>query len=120
MGRESRADGEEGSARTARTGWSLRIGRLFGIPLRVHVTFPFILIWYGLDAARMGGDAALAVAYILAVFAFVVLHELGHAGMGRVFGVRTREIVLYPIGGIARLDRFPTGFPELLIAFAGP
>ncbi len=120
MGTGTGAAGDAGSSRTARAGWSLRIGRPFGIPVRVHVTFPLMLVWYALNAERKGGNAAVAVAYILMIFGLVVLHELGHAGMGRAFGVRTREIVLYPIGGVARLDRLPTGIAELLIALAGP
>jgi stage IV sporulation protein FB len=118
----TRAEGGAGSARPTRIGWSLGLGRLFGIPLRVHVTFLLIVVWYGLSASRAGGSAVLAVAFVLLLFTLVVLHELGHAVVARAFGVRTQEIVLYPIGGIARLrvDRMPTGPPELLIALAGP
>jgi stage IV sporulation protein FB len=58
--------------------------------------------------------------FLVLVFACVALHELGHAAMALKFGVKTREIVLYPIGGIAALDRMPGGKAELLIALAGP
>jgi Zn-dependent protease/predicted transcriptional regulator len=102
------------------SGWSWRICSVFGIPIRIHVTFLLILAWAGLGATKSGGSAPFAIFFVLLLFACVVLHELGHALMARRFGVRTREIVLYPIGGIARLESMPSGKAELLIAIAGP
>ena len=101
-------------------GWSLRLGSVFGVPVRVHFTFAVLLIWFAVTRHRQGHDLVLAAVFLLAVFGCVLLHELGHAGVAKLFGVTTREIVLYPIGGIARLERIPGGLAELFIALAGP
>ncbi len=104
--------------------WSLSIGRLFGIRLELHVTFLLFVAWVAVDQGLLAGhvEAALAaVVLTLLVFACVVLHELGHALTARRFGVRTRDIVLLPIGGVARLERMPSRpRQELLVAIAGP
>ncbi len=101
-------------------GWSITVARALGIPIRVHFTFLLLVVWFWFWGSRVGHRPTLAVLLLLALFGCVVLHELGHAAMALRFGVRTREIVLYPFGGIARLDRLPTGVGELWIALAGP
>lgn len=104
--------------------WSLNIGRLFGIRLELHVTFLLFVGWVAVDQGLLAGrpEAAFAaVVLTLLVFACVVLHELGHALTARRFGVATRDIVLLPIGGVARLERMPARpQQELLVAVAGP
>src|SRR5437762_8281538 len=102
---------------------SWRIGSAFGIGLYVHWTFlllPAAVGWYNLQHG--GKEAAvLSVATIFALLGCVMLHELGHALMARLYGVGTRDITMYPIGGIARLERMPERpIEELLIAIAGP
>ena len=103
---------------------SWKIGRLAGITVRMHATFPLLLVWIaGMHYAenQRWSDVATALAYTLAVFGIVVLHELGHALAARKFGIRTRDITLLPIGGIARLDRIPERpRQEFWIAVAGP
>jgi Zn-dependent protease/predicted transcriptional regulator len=98
----------------------LQLGSALGIPIRLHTTFLLLLVWFGYHSTRSGNRLVWSLAYLGLVFLCVVLHELGHAAMARRFGVRTREIVLYPVGGIARLEAMPAGRAELFIALAGP
>jgi Zn-dependent protease len=94
--------------------------RIFGVPVRLH--FTFVLLFVFLVVAGIGeGQSGLANAvYIAALFVSVVLHELGHALVGRHFGVRTLEIVMFPIGGVARLGETPKPRGEFWTAAAGP
>ena len=102
--------------------WSWRIGRVAGIRISVHVTFLLILLWIVVEEYALGVRAMAGTAlYMLALFTIVVLHELGHALTARRFGVVTRDIILLPIGGVARLERMPRNpRQELLVAVAGP
>lgn len=101
-----------------------KIGRLGGVDIRIHATFPLLLIWVGASRyleSHVWTDALGGVVLTLTLFVFVTLHELGHATVARRCGVRTRDITLLPIGGIARLERQPNRpRDELLIALAGP
>lgn len=101
---------------------SFQIGRLFGIPLYVHTTFFLLPAWLLLTNSGAGPLNAVFVLILLAtMFACVVLHELGHALMARYFGIGTESITLYPVGGVARLQRMSEKpFEEICIALAGP
>jgi Zn-dependent protease/CBS domain-containing protein len=104
--------------------WSWRIGSISGIALYVHATFVLLVAWIGLDAYHTSGHimpAITGVLFVAAIFLMVVLHELGHALMARRYGVHTRDIILLPIGGVARLERMPREpKQELLVSLAGP
>lgn len=102
---------------------SLRIGRLFGIGVFVHPTFWLLPLFVFLSSsASLGTEhAALDVAVVFAVFGCVALHEFGHALAAMCYGIRTRDITLYPIGGVARLENMPErAWPEIVVALAGP
>ncbi len=101
--------------------WSIRLGTIAGIRIEVHVTFLLGFAWL-VAVSSTGPRNALLVAFELAlIFACVLLHELGHALAARRYGIRTREIVLLPIGGVARLERMPEKpAQEMFVAIAGP
>ena len=104
--------------------WSWRIARVAGIGLCMHVTFLILLAWAGVSyylKRHQWQDVVGGLAFVGALFAIVVLHELGHALTAKKFGVRTLDITLLPIGGVARLERIPEDpKQELWIALAGP
>lgn len=103
--------------------WSYRIANIAGIEVRIHATFLLLLAFYGADAYSQSGsaEAVKTVSFILLLFLCVVLHEFGHAFAARAFGIRTPDITLLPIGGVARLERMPSNpWQELVIAVAGP
>jgi stage IV sporulation protein FB len=103
--------------------WSFPIARLFGSEIRIHVTFFLLLAWIGYSHYQQGGSAAAVegIAFILALFACVVAHEFGHALAARRYGIRTPDITLLPIGGLARLERMPEkSGQEIVVALAGP
>ncbi|WP_170788566.1 site-2 protease family protein [Ruegeria lacuscaerulensis] len=103
--------------------WSFSLGRILGSELRVHVTFFLLLAWVGFAAYSSGGLAAAVenLIFVLALFACVVAHEFGHALMARRYGIKTPDITLLPIGGLARLERMPENpMQEVWVALAGP
>jgi Zn-dependent protease/CBS domain-containing protein len=93
---------------------------IFGVPVRFHFTFILLLIFLlfiGIGERQSGASTAI---YVLALFASVLLHELGHTLVARHYGIKTLEIVMFPIGGVSRPEKEPEARQELPIALAGP
>lgn len=112
--------------------WSIPAGRLFGVEIRIHLTFVFLLIfvWVTERAAHGTNGAMRGLALVGIVFGCVVLHELGHALVALRAGVPAKGIILLPIGGITLLDESAQSPEarqavepwkrEIRIALAGP
>ena len=106
-------------------GNAIRLFSVRGIVIRMHITFPLILVWgaiqFGLISGLGVSGAIFGVIVFLLLFVIVVLHELGHSFAAQYYGVPVKEIVLLPIGGLAQLARIPEDpRQELVIAIAGP
>ena len=104
--------------------WSIPIGQFRGIKVYIHWTFMLLLVWIAMSSYRSSHNTnqlLLSVGYILTLFACVVLHEFGHALTARRFGIKTKDITLFPMGGMARMEKMPESpKEEFLVAIAGP
>jgi len=103
--------------------WSISMGRFAGTEVKIHITFLLFLAWIAFSAWSRGGPAAAldSTAFIVLLFACVVLHEFGHIAAARRYGIGTPTVTLLPIGGVASLQRLPSDpKQELVVALAGP
>jgi Zn-dependent protease len=103
--------------------WSIDLGSIAGTAIRVHVTFLLFLAFIGILAYRANGPEAAwdTLAFIVLIFVCVLAHEFGHVLMARRFGAKTRDVTLFPIGGVANIERVPEKpSQEILVSLAGP
>ena len=90
--------------------WSWKLGEVAGIGVHVHATFLLLIAWVALLhwlEERSLGLVLQGVGFVLVLFACVLLHELAHALTAKRYGIKTRDITLLPIGGMAQLERIP-------------
>ena len=88
--------------------------------MRIHATFFLLLLYVAFIDTGGGGDALQRTAFVVGIFACVLLHELGHALTASLYNINTRDIVLYPFGGVATLLAEGKPKEEFFIALAGP
>jgi Zn-dependent protease len=114
--------------------WSIAVGRIFGVEIRIHLTFVFLLLFvWVMQAPTKNPDPARGALLVGIVFVSVVLHEIGHALVAAHFGLSAKALILLPLGGVAVMDQasdpteiFPDALPfprwkrEIWIALAGP
>ncbi|MGA3212384.1 MAG: site-2 protease family protein [Terriglobales bacterium] len=106
--------------------WSISVGRIFGVEVRVHLTFLLLLVfvWISEAATTRGTTPERAVALVAIIFGSVVLHEFGHALVATRSGLPARSIILLPIGGVTLTEETARNEPhssrEIRIALAGP
>jgi len=103
--------------------WSISAGRIFGINLRIHLTFFLLLLFVFASAYSERGFNAgvMSALFICAIFACVVIHEVGHSLIARRFGKEAKSITLLPIGGMATVEEMPKKpAQEIAVALIGP
>jgi len=103
-----------------RTSGTVKGFRLLGVPVRLHFTFLILLIFLVVTVFGSHQSGANYALFLLGLFVSVLLHEMAHAFVGSRFGVRTTEIVMFPIGGLSRMERTLRPTEELLTSLAGP
>jgi Zn-dependent protease/CBS domain-containing protein len=104
-------------------GWSFKLFNVAGTAVRIHATFFLLLAWIAAIYWVQGGPTAAinGVIFITILFLCVVLHEFGHILAARRYGIRTPDVTLLPIGGVASMERMPEKpSQEIVVALAGP
>jgi Zn-dependent protease/CBS domain-containing protein len=104
-------------------GWSINIGKVFGINFRIHITFFLLLFFIFVSVFPQHGfeQALLATLFICSVFVCVLIHEIGHSLIARRFGKGAKSITLLPIGGVAMMEEMPEKpVQEIAMSIIGP
>src|SRR5664279_4942532 len=107
-------------------GWSFPAGRLFGVDIRIHITFLFLLgfVWFSESVTMGASGPGRGLALVGIIFGCVVLHELAHAVVAQRNGIAVRSIILLPIGGVTLMEDTSRAKPDpardIRISVAGP
>lgn len=103
---------------------AFQIARVKGISVFIHWTFFILFIWIAFSRLSNNGtlmEVITEITFMLGIFLCVLLHELGHALAAARYNIKTKDITLLPIGGVARLEKMPeVPLQELIVAVAGP
>jgi Zn-dependent protease/CBS domain-containing protein len=102
------------------TAGTVKAFRMFGVPVRLHFTFILLVVFLTVSVLSSPQTNASYTIFLLGGVASLLLHELGHALVAARFGVRTTEIVMFPIGGLSRMERPLSPVAEIWVAIAGP
>lgn len=103
--------------------WSFTVLRVRGTAVKIHATLLALLGWYAWEGWRLAGPSGAweQFLFLALLFLSVLLHEFGHIRAAAHYGIPTPDVLLTPIGGIARIARMPESpTQELVIALAGP
>lgn len=100
--------------------WEITVAEIIGIPVRVNLSFMLLVLWIVTSDTSAGLGLWGMLVLIVGLATSIVVHELGHAVAARAFGIRTRDIILYPFGGVAYLMDEPKGLRAVIVALAGP
>jgi Zn-dependent protease/CBS domain-containing protein len=103
--------------------WSVNIGKILGINFRIHITFFLLLFFIFISVFNQRGlhSAVLATLFICAIFVCVLIHEIGHSLIARLFGKEAKSITLLPIGGVATMEEMPEKpAQEIAMSIVGP
>ncbi len=96
---------------------SFRIGKLFGITIRVHIIF---LIWIGYSLLSAGAGWKDELEFLALIFGIVLLHEFGHCFGARAVGGDAHNILMWPLGGLAYAEAPMRPWPQFVTVAAGP
>ncbi len=99
---------------------SINVGTYAGIPVKIHLSILILVGWVLLTAGSSGLALIIDLLFVALIFVSVTLHEFGHALAAKQFNIATRDITLYPFGGIASIEKEPHAMEELIISLAGP
>jgi Zn-dependent protease/CBS domain-containing protein len=112
--------------------WSIPIGRLFGVDVRIHLTFfilPMFIFWTDYLAHKDNATGPRDLAIVGIILACVAAHECGHMLAARRMGLVPKAVILLPLTGVALYDEPRTEKPqpaaplwvrEIRLALVGP